>query len=193
MLVAQAARSASLFHGTEYSEKTIENIYRALIKEKENIVLVGMPTSGKSTIGRMLAERLGRPFYDLDKEVERRTGKTIPELFDMGGEALFRKEEAKATRELSKLTGILLATGGGTPLSQENLFALRQNGSLWLLDRPLGELVPSGDRPLAKSREALEQLYNERMPRYRAICDHSISVGDLEQTVARLEYEWRNA
>ena len=193
MLVAQAAKSASLFHGTEYGDAEIETIYEALLKEKENIVLIGMPTSGKTTVGRMLAERLGRPFCDLDEVVEHRTGKTIPELFATGGEALFREEEAKAVAELSKQTGIVLATGGGTPLYDENLFALRRNGSLWLLDRPLEELVPSGDRPLANSREALKKRYDERMPRYRAICDHSISVGDLERTVTRLEHEWRNA
>ena len=193
MLVSQAAKSASLFHGTNYDEATVEEIYQALLKEKENLVLIGMPGSGKSTVGRLLAERLGRPFYDLDEEIERRTKKTIPTLFSEGGEALFRAEETDTVAELSKTTGAVIATGGGTPLSKENLVALRRNGSLWLLDRPLEELLPTESRPLANSRAALEQLYSERMPYYRSICDQRIQIdGDPEETVQTLEQKWRN-
>lgn len=193
MLVSQAAKSAGLFHGTNYRNDEIEAIYQALLKEKENLVLVGMPGCGKSTLGRLLAERLGRPFYDTDQEVERLAGETIPALFSRGGEEGFRTIEKRVVAELSKTTGSVIATGGGTPLAQDNLLALRRNGRLVFVDRPLSELVPTEDRPLSKNREALEALYRERLPRYLALCDDRGEVGDLYTTLETLEQKWRNA
>ncbi|MBQ7173768.1 MAG: shikimate dehydrogenase [Clostridia bacterium] len=193
MLVFQAAKSASLFHDTSYSDRTIESVYHSLLQKKENLVLIGMPGAGKTTLGGMLAERLGRPFFDLDKEVGKRVGETIPELFAKGGEAAFRAIETVVTKELSRQDGVVIATGGGTPLERENLLSLRQNGFLYYLDRPQEELLPSDDRPLARTRKDLAALYDKRTPRYRAICNAVFQVhGSPLASCDELEKDWRN-
>ena len=100
----------------------------------KNIVLIGMPGCGKSTLGRCLAERLGRDFIDADPEIEKDSGKTIPELFAVS-EDFFRKQETRTTKRLSALQDKVLAMGGGVVLRQENIISLKENGLIIFLDR----------------------------------------------------------
>lgn len=193
MLVLQAAKSAELFGAVKPSEDLIESIYQELLYKKENLVLIGMPSSGKTTLGRILAKRLDRRFCDLDEALEKRFGKRIVEIFATEGEAAFRRMEQELVREISKESELVIATGGGTPLYRENLLSLRQNGWIYYLDRPLEELSPSDDRPLSSSKEQLARLYDERAARYRRICDRVFSVDRTPGEAAEeLEKDWRN-
>ena len=151
MLIAQAILAAEIFTGKTYEPSLAESIYNALLREKENLVLIGMPASGKTTIGRAAAEKLGRPFLDLDDAITKMDGRPIPQIFREDGEAFFRDLETKAVREAAAQTGQVIATGGGCILRQENVRLLRMNGKCILLDRPLDALLPTQDRPTADS------------------------------------------
>lgn len=193
MLVTQAVLAAEAFTGERLPEDTAERIFRELQTEKQNLVLIGMPGSGKTTLGRLLAEQTGRPFVDTDQVIAQRAGRSIPEIFAAEGEAGFRDRESAVLRELCATGGRILATGGGAVLRADNRAALRQNGLLLLLDRPLADLVPTGDRPLADNLEKLRNLYETRLPVYRAAADARIDVsGSPEETAARILELWRN-
>lgn len=193
MLVTQAVLAAEAFTGEGLPEDTAERIFRELQTEKQNLVLIGMPGSGKTTLGRLLAEQTGRPFVDTDQVIAQRAGRSIPEIFAAEGEAGFRDRESAVLRELCATGGRILATGGGAVLRADNRAALRQNGLLLLLDRPLADLVPTGDRPLADNLEKLRNLYETRLPVYRAAADARIDVsGSPEETAARILELWRN-
>ena len=183
MLVSQAMRSAELFTGEPIGERVTEKIYAELLFEKRNIVLIGMPGSGKSTVGRLLAKQLGRPFRDTDEEIVARAGKPIPDIFRDEGEGAFRDLESAVVADLSQYGGAVIATGGGAILRQENLDALRQNGALVLLDRPLEDLIPTSDRPLANESEKLRALYTVRDPLYRAAADLTVPVRGTPENV----------
>ena len=183
MLVSQAMRSAELFTGEPIGERVTEKIYAELLFEKRNIVLIGMPGSGKSTVGRLLAKQLGRPFRDTDEEIVARAGKPIPEIFRDEGEGAFRDLESAVVADLSQYGGAVIATGGGAILRQENLDALRQNGALVHLDRPLEDLIPTSDRPLANESEKLRALYAVRDPLYRAAADLTVPVRGTPENV----------
>lgn len=188
MLVAQAVRASELFLDTAYPEDLTDRIYRTVLRRKENIVLIGMPGSGKSAVGQELARRTGRPLADTDQLIERRAGKTIPEIFRVSGEKAFRDLESDVIRELASRGGQILSTGGGAVLRPENLTALRQNGRLYWLNRDPDTLVPTEDRPLADTREKMKQLYLQREPVYRAAADVVIPVhGTPADTAADIE------
>ena len=184
MLVAQAVRASEIFLDTKYDDDTINKIYSKMLKDKENIVLSGMPGSGKSTIGKLLAERLGREFIDLDEAIVKREGREITEIFVEGGESLFRDIETKAVRETAIVSGAVIATGGGAILRDENVRLLKQNGRIYFLDRPIEQLVPTSDRPLASSRDAIINRYNERFPRYKATCDFHLKTDGVAEHAA---------
>lgn len=172
MLTAQAVRASEIFTGEVYPAGTAERICAALTEQKENLVLSGMPASGKSTVGRLLAKKTDRPFLDLDEEIARRRGKTPAEWIAEAGEAAFRDIETAVLREvLAGLSGAVLALGGGTVLREENVTMLRQNGRIFFLDRPVSELTPTADRPLSATRGDLEKRYAERIDRYLATAD----------------------
>ncbi len=180
MLVAQAVKASEIFLDKKYEEKKLDEIYTRLKRQKENIVLIGMPSSGKSTIGRNLAKKLSRSFYDTDELIEQKTGKKIPEMIKTDGEESFRKIESEIVAEASKLTGAVIATGGGAVLNHENTKALAQNGKIYFLDRPIDFLMPTSDRPLTSTRDALLQKYNERYPLYEKAASVKIDAsGDI--------------
>jgi 3-dehydroquinate dehydratase-2 len=185
MLVAQGVAASEIFTGRKYPEGTVEKIYAKLLAKRENIVLVGMPACGKSTIGAALAAELGRELYDLDAEIIKDKGMPISEIFEREGEAGFRDTETRVLREkLSPLTSAVIATGGGAVLRDENLHLLRRNGRLIFLDRPLCQLLPTEDRPLASSAEQIRALYSARINRYRACADEIIMTdGVVEHAV----------
>ncbi|MDD7592685.1 MAG: shikimate kinase [Peptoniphilaceae bacterium] len=175
MLVFQAAKAMEHFTGERIDVSEAENTLCALTEETENVVLIGMPGVGKSTVGRLLGRSLGRRFVDLDAEIVKETGHSIPELFAQGGEAVFRDAETRALQKVARESGIVLSTGGGAVLREANRRLLRANGRLYFLDRPLETLEPSEDRPLAPSREKLAALYAERLPLYRDAADVIVS------------------
>jgi shikimate dehydrogenase len=194
MLVAQAVRASELFLDCTYTEGTAERIYRELLKQTENIVLSGMPCAGKSTVGKLLAEKLNREFFDLDEELVRTSGRSIPEIFATDGEDAFRNLETRVLHEvLADKKNIVLATGGGAILRDENIDLLHRNGRIYFIDRPLEALLPTDDRPLASSREAIEKRYQERYGRYCSTADcHIDGNGTPEEVAERIRKEFLN-
>ena len=165
MLVAQAAYACEKFIDREIPKERIDDIFEDMLKGKENIVLVGMPGSGKTTVGKALARKLGREFVDTDDIIKERHG-DISEIFRQKGEQHFRELESEVILEISAKCGLVVATGGGAVLKGENVFRLRQNGRIYFLDRPLEQIVPTSDRPLALNAEAVKKRYNERFDIY---------------------------
>lgn len=191
MLVAQAKRSCEVFTDTVIDDAQILRIHRLLRQEMENIVLIGMPSSGKSTVGRALAERLGKRFADSDALVTERIGMPIADYFAQRGEAAFREREQEAVADLAATGGQVIATGGGAILRPENVTALRRSGRLVFLDRSPEKLIATADRPLASDREALRRRYEERYDLYCAAADlHIDGDGTVEETAQRIEKEW---
>ena len=133
-----------------------------------------MPASGKSTVGKLLSEKLGRKFIDTDILIEEKAKKSIPEIFSEYGERGFREIEAEVIREASAITGAVIATGGGAVLREDNVDALKRNGRLYFIDRPLCDLIPTEDRPLSSTKEAIEKRYNERYSIYTLSADVKI-------------------
>ena len=173
MLAAQAKRSAELFLGTDIPDGEIARIEEKLSREMRNIVLIGMPGCGKSTVGKLLAEALGREFCESDALVEREAALSIPEIFRREGEAGFRKRETAALAELGKLSGAVIATGGGCVTRQENYPLLHQNGVIVRLQRRLDRLPREG-RPISLQSD-IGELYERRRPFYERFADLSIS------------------
>ena len=186
MLVAQAVRASEIFLDKKYPEGTLSSVYESVFKSKENIVLVGMPASGKSTVGRLLSDRLGRKFVDTDEVIVEKAGMPIVDIFSKYGEEAFRDMETDAVREVSKSSSLVIATGGGAILRDENVAALRQNGRLYFLDRPLEKLVPTSSRPLANDAAAIKRRYEERYPRYSAVADEIIDCDLTAEEVAKI-------
>ena len=171
MLVKQAAHACELFTGESVTEAQTEQAYKTLRRRQENLVLIGMPGAGKTTVGRLLAAKTGKSFVDLDEEIVQRAGKSIPAIFAESGEAVFRDMESDLIQALSEKGGQVIATGGGTILREENVTRLQQNGRLIFLDRPLAALRPTADRPLGDTIEKLHRLYEMRYPAYLAAAD----------------------
>lgn len=182
MLVAQAKESAEYFLGQRMDDSVIETIYRKLSVQMQNIVLIGMPGCGKSTVGADLAEKLGRKLVDADTEIIRLAGKSIPEIFAEDGEEVFRDWETKALAELGKQSGLVIATGGGCVTRQRNYPLLHQNGAIFWLRRDTASL-PTDGRPLSQSH-SLSNMYEKRKPMYEAFADFSVdNNGSTEETV----------
>lgn len=168
MLVAQAVFAAEHFTGKALDADTlIPAVSRQLRHELANISIIGMPGCGKSTIGAALAKKLGKTFIDLDAEIERRTGHNIPDIFAQEGEAAFRRYEAETLADVAKQNRQIIACGGGIIKSPANVRALRQNGPVLWVRRPIEKLATCG-RPLSKGGAALKQLEEERTPLYEA-------------------------
>ena len=176
MLVVQAVLAYGHFFGREYNSALADRIYSELFSEKQNIVLIGMPGCGKTTIGKLIAQSCGKTFVDTDSMITGKTGMTVNDIFKKYGENEFRKLESEAVREASEKVGQVIATGGGAVLRSENVDALRMNGRIYFLDRPVDMLVPTQDRPLACSAEAIRKRYEERLPIYLSAADEVVSM-----------------
>ena len=171
MLVAQATAAAGYFLGTPGAfQKENQRIIKAMQQQMGNIVLIGMPGTGKSIIGKLLAELTGKTLQDTDAKIEEEAEMTIPEIFEKEGEAGFRDRESAICKKLGKERNLIIATGGGAILRPENIDALRQNGTLVHITRSIDKL-PTRGRPLSKNIEALKKMEAQRMPLYKSAAD----------------------
>ena len=177
MLVAQGKRASEIFFDRPLDNSIVEDTVCSMAQRFCNIVLVGMPGCGKSTVGRLLAKRLGKAFADTDAVVEQAAGRPIPHIIAADGETAFRDRETAAVEETGKELGQVIATGGGAILRERNRLAMRQNGIVLFLERPLDKLATAG-RPLSKGGTALQELYEQRLPLYRDIADYTVAVDD---------------
>ena len=188
MLVAQAKESAEWFTGKAIPDDVISAIHASLRRQMENIVLIGMPGSGKSTVGMILAEKLGKKYVDADTYLTQKAGRSIPDIFASGGEAGFRALETETLAELGKQSGLVIATGGGCVTQERNYPLIHQNGTIFCLDRDLNKLTTDG-RPLSQANK-LQDMYRVRKPLYEAFADFRIdNTGNAESTAARIMEE----
>ena len=171
MLSAQAVYASAVFLGKEVDPALIDKAYNLVKADKQNIVLVGMPSCGKTTVGKIIAERTGKTFFDTDEAIVAEIGMTIADFFAQNGETAFRELESRVIAEASKKGGLVIATGGGAVLRPENVRAMRQNGAVVFIDRAPEKLITTDDRPLSSSRAALEKLYETRYDIYKNAAD----------------------
>jgi shikimate dehydrogenase len=187
MLVMQAVEAVRHFTGEDITPQDCERAYRNVLLSKQNTVLIGMPACGKTTVGKLLAQKTGREFIDTDDLIEQSEGRKISEIFARDGEEYFRNKETEIIKSLINKTGAVIATGGGSVLRRENVDALKANGRLYFLDRPLESLVPTQSRPLSSDRESMERKYRERYPVYTSVADVHLKTGDIaEETVRKI-------
>ena len=184
MLVAQAKAASERFRDISIPDHVVEDITREIEKQTKNLILVGMPGCGKSTIGRKLAARLDRPLVDTDEEIVKRIGCTIPEYFASHGEEEFRKREHEVLRDFSSRSGQVIATGGGIVTRPENMDPLRENSMVVFLRREI-EKLPTRGRPISQSSD-LHELYEKRRPLYEAAADVTVDNIRPEQTVEEI-------
>ena len=182
MLVAQAKRAAELFTNTSIPDEAIESIITKISRRTFNIVLIGMPGCGKTSIGAALAKITGRGFADTDDWIADAAGKTIPAIIAEYGENAFRKLETEALQALCKQSGLVIATGGGVVTQPGNRRIIRQNGIIVFLDRDLSQLSVSG-RPLSQ-RDGIAMLAAERLPLYSQWSECTVAVRGIEQTAS---------
>lgn len=184
MLSAQAVHASAVFRDIPLDESLVDKAFKSVKNDKQSIVLIGMPSSGKTTVGRILAEKCGKQLADTDEYIVRKIGMPISDFFAKHGEAEFRKIEKETVAELSATGGRIIATGGGAVLDPENVRALKQNGVLVFLDRRPENLVATDDRPLASRRSALEKLYAERYDIYCAAAELHIDANTTPEAEA---------
>ena len=190
MLVAQAKEAAEWFLGHKLPDSLIEEVYRKMHQQMENIILIGMPGSGKTTVGKQLAHQLGKQFIDADQELEKTYGQSIPDIFAIEGESGFRQKETFILKELGKRSELIIATGGGCITQEQNYSLLHQNGTIFCLERAL-DLLPTDGRPLSQSNR-LADLYAIRKPLYDRFADHIIDnngsvTESVQQIIRKLE------
>ena len=185
MLVAQAKESAEWFTGEEIPDSRIAKIHHALRLQMENIILIGMPGCGKTSVGQQLAQKLGKKFVDADESLEARVCRKITDIIPNDGEAAFREMESETLAELGKQSGLVIATGGGCVTQPQNYPLLHQNGTIFWLKRELDKL-PTDGRPLSQ-KGTLGQMYEARMPLYRRFADAAISNdGSITETASAI-------
>lgn len=185
MLVAQAVYAAALFENKKPDENLIDDVYGKILNDKRNIVLIGMPSSGKTTIGKALAARMGKRFADTDELIVGTTGKSIPEIFEKEGEKVFREIEKKVICDIAVNDGTVIATGGGVILDEKNVLALKRNGVIVYLDRKIDNLIATDSRPLSSNVDDLKKLYAKRKPLYEKYAEITIDDNDDVATVVR--------
>ena len=182
MLVAQAKESAEWFSGSPIPDEVIPQIHSTLRRQMENIILIGMPGCGKSTVGKILANSTGKTFVDADETIVALAGKSIPEIFAQDGEEVFRQWETEALAQLGKESGMVIATGGGCVTREQNYGILHQNGSIFWIQRDLASLATDG-RPLSQANDLL-QMYRIREPLYQTFADHSVENSSTPEATA---------
>lgn len=185
MLIAQAKYTFEIFENMSFDDSIIDEIKKEMLKDRCNIVLIGMPSAGKTTIGKMLEEKLGKEFFDLDDMIIAKAGKSIPEIFQESGEAGFRAIETEVAIEAGKMNNKIIATGGGVVKHKVNMDFLRLNGITIFIDRDIDKLISSDpNRPLSSSKQALQQMYKERYPLYQKYAAYiAVNNANIEETV----------
>lgn len=184
MLVAQAVFASEKFTGSSIPQSVTDSVYKEIMLDKRNIVLIGMPGCGKTTIGKAVAKETDKTFIDTDDEIVRKTGMSIPEIFQKYGEKKFREIESEVIKEVAALQSSVIATGGGAVLNPENVSLLKENGLTVFIDRPIDDLVTTDDRPLSSNRELLEKRYKERYDIYKSSAQAEIkAVKDLDVNI----------
>lgn len=186
MLVSQAAFAVEKFIDAPVDSEKVDKIFQSLYKDKMNIVLIGMPSSGKTTVGKAISEKLCKDFTDSDEGIVRSAGKSIPDIFACYGESIFRSIEKEVIKTLSMKNSQIISTGGGVILNDENIEVLKGNGRVYFLDRPLEKLVTTSDRPLSSNRSDLEKRYRERYELYKRAADVVIDGSGTVDEVAKL-------
>lgn len=191
MLISQAVYAYKYFLNIEMNEDEINNlcdyIYDDIIKSKINIALIGMPTSGKTTIGKELATLLNKEFIDTDEEIEKKIKISIKDFIDQFGEDEFRNIETEIIKEVSKQQSCIIACGGGVILREENIKALNQNSIIYFLNRSLNKLMTTKSRPLSSTKADLEKRYNERIDLYHKYADIIIDAdGTIKQVTKKI-------
>lgn len=185
MLIAQAKYAFEIFENMSFDDSIIDEIKKEMLKDRCNIVLIGMPSAGKTTIGKMLEEKLGKEFFDLDDMIIAKAGKSIPEIFQESGETGFRAIETEVAIEASKMNNKIIATGGGVVKHKVNMDFLRLNGITIFIDRDIDKLISSDpNRPLSNSKQALQQMYKERYPLYQKYATYvAVNNANIDETV----------
>lgn len=187
MLIAQAVYAIKLFKNIEINDSKIDEVYNKLLSNKLNIVLIGMPSCGKTTIGRKLEKRLNKALYDSDTEIEKIIKTDISNFIRSNGETKFRNIEASVIENLSKQNGLIISTGGGVILNKDNMNRLKQNGIVIFIDRSLDLLTPTKSRPLTSDIESLKKKYNERIDLYNYYGDIKVeNNGLIDDTVDKI-------
>lgn len=186
MLCAQAVKSAEIFLGKNFENHTADMIFKKIKFDFNNIILIGMPGSGKTSAGKILAEKCGKIFIDTDEEIEKKYGKNIPEIFRENGEDFFRNSEISTIKNCGALNGCVIATGGGCVTRAENLEPLKQNGTVVYIDRPAEELSTDG-RPLSVKAGGTQKLFEKRRALYESFADVTVKAGQSpDETAARI-------
>ena len=185
MLVAQAKRASEIFFDKEIDDSVTEKILKKVSTDMKSIVLIGMPGSGKSSIGTFLAEKTGREFLDTDEEAEKIAGLSPAEIIKTQGEKSFRKIENEAVKSICKLSGKIIATGGGVVTNEDNFDAIRQNSTVFFINRDIS-VLPTDNRPLSQ-KNSLVDMFKIRLPLYRKFCDFEIDGnGTIEEVAQRI-------
>ena len=176
MLILQAAKASEIFLGNPIEDEILENTVKTIFESKENIVLVGMPGSGKSTLGKILSEMTGRKLVDTDEVIIEMTGRHPSDIIKKDGEREFRRIETEAVKKVSKSSGIIIATGGGVVTRKENIPYFRQNGRIIYLHCIPSDLAVTPDRPLSASRSVISAMYEVRHPLYLDAADATVEI-----------------
>jgi len=189
MLVFQAVFAAELFCGKTFSKEIGDKIYNDILSDKKNVVLIGMPSCGKTVIGEEISKLTNRPFFDIDKEIEKAENMPVKEIIETNGIDCFRQIEKKKVFEISKNSGAVISTGGGVVLDSENISYLKGNGEIVFIDRDFEDLNFDNTRPLSNTKESLKKIYDERILLYKEYADITVcndkSVTDVAKEIIK--------
>ena len=194
MLIAQAKYAFEIFLDTSFDDSIIDELKKEILKQRCNIVLIGMPSAGKTTIGMKLQDKLGKEFIDLDDLIIQKAGMSIPEIFKESGESGFRAIETEVAIEASKMNNKIIATGGGAIKHKVNMDFLRLNGITIFIDRDIDKLISEDPtRPLSSSKQALQQMHKERHPLYQKYAAYvADNNSNIEETVEDIVQAYNN-